>query len=440
MVTLTSVRRGAGVGRSAALILRLACQQTAETETTSASGGRHVRVLESEQSATVRVAGSGAPYRLLNFSSANYLGLTDRVAVSRASAAALQQTGAGLASGRGATGTCHLHLKLEEKLAVFHGRAAAIAYSGGWDANVGLFCSLFSAEDTVLSDVRCCPSTRAGITLCNAKKHTYRDMEELESQLVDAKGSRLRVIASDGVFECDANFADLPQLLHLAEKHSAYVILDESHAAGITGRTGRGTEEVFGQSNTESLLINGSLSTALGGAGGSYTTGPQEVIALLRLTSKPYLSSCAMAPPVAASAIKALDLVMDPEENSDLLQRLHSNARHLRARLSQAGFTLGGDNHPVCPVYFQSRDSARTVAEDLFELGVLVAQSPPHAPPGVRAIVTSTHTRGQLDCAIDAFYTVGQQMALVPPSPYFQNYTRRNPEFMDFVVDDILKC
>src|SRR5947209_7802868 len=292
------------------------------------------RRIESPQGAAVRVGGR----EVINFCANNYLGLANHPAIVEAAREGLNRHGYGMASVRFICGTQELHKQLEGAIARFLGKDDAILYSSCWDANGGLFETILTEEDTVLSDELNHASIIDGIRLCKAKRFRYRnsDMAELERGLKEAAGSRLRLIATDGVFSMDGDLARLPEICALADRHDALVMVDDSHATGILGPNGRGTPEELGVLNRIDIITS-TLGKTLGGAAGGFTCARAEVIEFLRQRSRPYLFSNSLPPPIVMAARKALGLVA---QGTELRERLHANARRMRAGLESAGFTV----------------------------------------------------------------------------------------------------
>lgn len=274
----------------------------------------------------------------------------------------LEQYGAGLSSVRFICGTQDIHKQLERKIAQFHGREDTILYASCFDANAGLFEAILTPEDAVFSDELNHASIIDGIRLCKAKKQRYkhRDLADLEQQL-KASDARLKLIATDGVFSMDGNIAPLARIVELAKKHNALVFVDECHATGFFGDTGRGTEE-YDNVMGEVDIINSTLGKALGGASGGYTTGPTELITFLRQKSRPYLFSNSLPPAVVAVGLKVMDMLLT---SSELTQRVQSNTQRFRKAMTKAGFTIAGENHPICPVMLGDARLASKFADEM---------------------------------------------------------------------------
>ncbi|KAL3176811.1 hypothetical protein MRX96_039647 [Rhipicephalus microplus] len=310
-----------------------------------------------------------------------------------------------------------IHKELEQKIARFHNREDAILYASCFDANAGIFEVLLSPEDAVLSDELNHASIIDGIRLCKAQKYRYkhRDMNDLEEKLRDALGkSRQRLIATDGVFSMDGNVAPLRDICDLADRYDAMVFVDECHATGFFGSSGRGTEEHFGISGRVDI-INSTLGKALGGAAGGYTTGRRDLVDLLRQRSRPYLFSNSLPPPVVACASKVLDILL---ASPKLAQQVASLTKHFRLRMTSAGFTISGDDHPICPVMLGDARLAADFADGMLEQGVyVIGFSYPVVPKGkarIRVQISAAHSMEDIDRTVDAFITVGKKFGVVP--------------------------
>jgi glycine C-acetyltransferase len=320
-----------------------------------------------------------------------------------------------MASVRFICGTQELHKQFEAAIARFFGMDDAILYSSCWDANGGLFETILSEEDTILSDELNHASIIDGIRLCKAKRHRYKngDMTDLEKGLKEAKDSRFRLISTDGVFSMDGVLAPLPDICALADKYDAAVMVDDSHATGILGAGGRGTAEA--QGCLERIdIITSTLGKTLGGAAGGFTCAHREIVDYLRQRSRPYLFSNSLPPPIVCAAKKALELV---SQSNELRDRLHANARTLRAGLEKAGFTVKPGQHPILPVMLGDAALAAKMADKLLERGIyVIGFSYPVVPQGqarIRIQLSAAHTAEQLEWAVRAFAEVGQQLAIL---------------------------
>jgi glycine C-acetyltransferase len=335
----------------------------------------------------------------------NYLGLADDPRVVEAAEKAVRQWGYGMASVRFICGTQTIHRQLEERLASFLGTEDSILFGSCFDANGGVFEALLDERDAVISDALNHASIIDGIRLCKAQRLRYanRDMAELEARLIEAAGARYRLIVTDGVFSMDGYLAPLDEIVALAEKHDALVMVDDSHAVGFVGPTGRGTPELFGVADRVDI-VTGTLGKALGGASGGYVAARAEIVALLKQRARPYLFSNSVAPPIVAASLAVLDLL---EGESALRDRVHAAASRFRSGMEAAGFDLLPGEHPIVPVMFGDAVVASRVAEDLFARGVYaVAFSFPVVPKGqarIRVQLSAAHTDDDVDRAVAAF-------------------------------------
>merc|ERR1711892_559538 len=298
------------------------------------------------QNVSVNLTTSQGP--ILNFCANNYLGLSSHPEVIQAAIEALKTHGAGMSSVRFICGTQDIHKDLEDKISKFHGREDSILYPSCFDANAGLFEQICGPEDAILSDELNHASIIDGIRLCKAKKYRYKhkDMADLEQMLAESQDKRSRLIVTDGVFSMDGNVCPLPDIKALADKYNAMIFIDECHATGFFGKTGRGTEEFYGMEGSVDI-INSTLGKALGGASGGYTTGSKQLITLLRQRSRPYSFSNSLPPPVVASASKVFDMLF---ESTSLVEKITSNTKRFREAMTAAGFTIAGEDHAISPV------------------------------------------------------------------------------------------
>jgi len=362
------------------------------------------RVLSSPQAAVIRSDGR----EVVNLCANNYLGLASHPAVLEAARLAIDRYGYGMASVRFICGTHAIHRQLEERLAAFLGTEDAILYSSCFDANGGLFETLLGEEDAVISDALNHASIIDGIRLSKAARYRYAngDMDELEQRLKDAAGARTRLIATDGVFSMDGTIANLAAICDLADRYGALVMVDDSHATGFMGAGGRGTHEHCGVLSRVDILT-GTLGKALGGGSGGYVAARRTVVSWLRQRSRPYLFSNSIPPVVAAVSLRVLDLI---ESAPELRARLHANARHFRAGMEAAGFTLKPGVHPIIPVMIGDAARAGALADALLERGIyVIGFSFPVVPRGearIRTQMTAAHTTAQLDRAVAAFTEV----------------------------------
>ena len=369
------------------------------------------RQLLSPQGSDIRVAQG----QVLNLCANNYLGLANHAQIVQAAMEGLQGYGYGMASVRFICGTQDLHKRLERAISTFLGTDDTILYSSCFDANGGLFEVLLDERDAVISDALNHASVIDGIRLCKAKRFRYvhSDMTELETKLNEARGCRLRLIATDGVFSMDGDLAKLDHIVDLAERYDAAVMVDDSHATGVLGHKGRGTPDHFGVVDRIEIITS-TLGKTLGGATGGFTSGRAEIIELLRQRSRPYLFSNALPPPVAVGALQALALV---EEGEGLRATLRHNARFFRERLTSLGFRLVPGDHPIIPVMLGEAALATSMADRLLKEGVyVVGFSYPVVPEGqarIRVQMSAAHTRDQLERAVAAFAKVGRELGVI---------------------------
>ncbi len=353
---------------------------------------------------------------VLNLCANNYLGLANHSAIVQATQKGLETHGYGMASVRFICGTQDLHKRLEDAVSEFLGNEDTILYSSCFDANGGLFEVLLGEGDAVISDALNHASLIDGIRLCKAKRFRYAhsDMADLEAQLRDAGGCRLRLIVTDGVFSMDGDLAKLDRIVELAERYDAAVVVDDSHATGVLGPQGRGTPAHFGVADRIEMVTS-TLGKTLGGATGGFTSGKAEVIELLRQRSRPYLFSNSLPPPIAAGALCALDLV---KQGDQLRERLRANAVFFRDELTGLGFRLISGQHPIIPVMLGDAALATSMAEALLKEGVyVVGFSYPVVPQGqarIRTQMSAAHTTVQLRQAVAAFSKVGRALGVIP--------------------------
>uniref|UniRef100_A0A452E439 2-amino-3-ketobutyrate coenzyme A ligase, mitochondrial n=1 Tax=Capra hircus TaxID=9925 RepID=A0A452E439_CAPHI len=386
------------------------------------------RVITSCQGPHIHV--DGAPGGIINFCANNYLGLSSHPEVIQAGLQTLKEFGAGLSSVRFICGTQSIHKDLEAKIARFHQREDAILYPSCFDANAGLFEALLTSEDAVLSDELNHASIIDGIRLCKAHKYRYRhlDMADLEAKLQEAQKHRLRLVATDGAFSMDGDIAPLQKICHLASQYGALVFVDESHATGFLGPTGRGTDELLGVMD-QVTIINSTLGKALGGKGrpgalwllfsplftGGYTTGPGALVSLLRQRARPYLFSNSLPPAAVGCASKALDLLM---ESNAIVQSMAAKTLRFRSQMEAAGFTISGANHPICPVMLGDARLALNIADDMLKRGIFVIGfSYPVVPKGkarIRVQISAVHSEEDIDRCVEAFVEVGRLHGALP--------------------------
>jgi len=370
------------------------------------------RVILTPQKAEIKVQ-SG--HQVLNFCANNYLGLSDNPILVKAAQESLAKYGFGMSSVRFICGTQNIHKELEKRLSHFLGFDDSILYSSCFDANGGLFETLLSEEDAVLSDALNHASIIDGIRLCKAKRYRYQnnDMHDLEAKLKEAKDARFRLIATDGVFSMDGIIANLRAICDLADKYDALVMVDDSHAVGFIGEKGKGTHEycsVMGRID----IMTGTLGKALGGASGGYTAGRKEIVEWLRQRSRPYLFSNTLAPVIAAASIKVLDLL---ESSGDLRKKLTHNAHYFRSHMEKLGFTLVPGNHPIIPIMLGDAKLSKEFANRMLDEGIYVISfSYPVVPEGkarIRTQISAGHETEHLDRAIAAFAKIGKQLGVI---------------------------
>ncbi|MBC3929636.1 glycine C-acetyltransferase [Undibacterium sp. CY21W] len=370
------------------------------------------RVIASRQGAVV-TCDDGR--QLINLCANNYLGLSGDEAMVQASIAATEQFGYGLSSVRFICGTQTVHKQLEKAIAEFLGTEDCILYAAAFDANGGVFEPLFDENDAIISDALNHASIIDGIRLCKAARYRYahNDMTDLETQLQAAADKRHRIIVTDGVFSMDGTIAQLDKICALADKYDALVMIDECHASGFMGKTGRGTHEhhnVIGRID----IITGTLGKALGGAMGGFTAGRKEVINTLRQKSRPYLFSNTLAPSIAGASLSVLQRL---SSSTELRDRLHANTEHFRREIVALGFTIKPGTHPVVPVMLFDAPVAQEFAARLYELGVFVTGFfYPVVPMGqarVRVQLSAAHTTEQLNTALAAFAQAGRELGLI---------------------------
>ena len=343
--------------------------------------------------------------RVLNLCANNYLGLSSHPAIEEAARGAVERWGYGVSSVRFICGTLSLHLELERRLAEFLGTEEAILYSSCFAANGGLFETLLSADDVIISDELNHASIIDGVRLCKAQRLRYRnaDLHDLEARLKEAAGARRRLIATDGVFSMDGVIAPLAGICDLAERYDALVMVDDSHSVGVLGDSGRGTHEHCGVMGRVDILT-GTFGKALGGASGGYTAARKEIVATLRQRSRPYLFSNSLAPMIAAAAMQAITLLSD---SHDLVDRLRANTAFFRSGITRLGFEVTGADHPIVPIMLGDARVAQKMAAALLDDGVyVVGFSYPVVPMGkarIRVQISAAHAREDLELALAAF-------------------------------------
>ena len=373
------------------------------------------RLIAGPQQAAIDVRSNGATQRVLNLCANNYLGLANHPDVIAAAHKALDEYGYGMASVRFICGTQTLHKELEDRISDFLGTEDTILYPSCFDANGGLFETILGPDDAVISDALNHASIIDGVRLCKAQRFRYQHntMSDLGAQLEAAKDANARLIVTDGVFSMDGTIADLNAICNLADKHDALTMIDDCHATGFLGETGRGTHEYRGVMGRIDI-ITGTLGKALGGASGGFTSGRKEIVGWLRQRSRPYLFSNSVAPVIAASSIAVLDLL---DRDSSLRESLHANAAYFRNQMTERGFDLKPGEHPIIPVMLGDAKLATTMADKLLQRGIyVIGFSFPVVPKGearIRTQVTAGLTREQLDQAVEAFTEVGRELKVI---------------------------
>ncbi len=383
-----------------------------ELENIKASGlFKSERILNSPQTVKITITGNR---EVLNFCANNYLGLSSHPDIINAAHEGLERWGYGLSSVRFICGTQILHKELEAKLTRFLGTEDTILYSSCFDANGGLFETILSQEDAVISDELNHASIIDGIRLCKAQRFRFKnsDMNDLESKLKEARDTRFRLIATDGVFSMDGSIAKLKDICDLADRYDALVMVDDSHGVGVLGATGKGSHEyreVMGRVD----IITGTLGKALGGATGGYTSGRKEIIDMLRQRSRPYLFSNTLAPVICAASLKAIDLI---SSSSELREQLMENTRYFRQGMSHLGFDITEGIHPIIPVMLYDAVLAQKMSEKLLEKGVYVIgfffPVVPHGAARIRVQISAAHKKNDLDFAMKRFAEVKKELEI----------------------------
>lgn len=370
------------------------------------------RVITSHQKAVIKLQDGS---EVINLCANNYLGLSDHPELIKAAQQSLDDYGYGMSSVRFICGTQSIHKRLEAQISHFLGMEDTILYSSCFDANGGLFETILGAEDAVISDALNHASIIDGVRLCKAKRFRYNnnDMHDLEAKLKEASDCRVKLIATDGVFSMDGIIANLPGICDLAEKYNALVMVDDSHAVGFMGKYGRGTHEyhhVMGRID----IITGTLGKALGGASGGYTSARKEIVAWLRQRSRPYLFSNTLAPVIAATSVKVLEML---EANQHLINKVHENSTYFRTEMQKLGFTLAGKDHPIIPVMLGDAKLASNMADEMLHEGVyVIGFSYPVVPQQqarIRTQMSAGHDKQHLDKAIAAFAKVGKKLGVI---------------------------
>lgn len=377
------------------------------------SSGRYKneRVITSMQKSEITVNN----YKVLNFCSNNYLGLASNSQVIDQAKQTLDSHGFGMASVRFICGTQNIHKELENKISEFLNKEDTILYAAAFDANGGLFEPIFNEQDAIISDELNHASIIDGIRLCKAKRFRFKhnDMIDLEKKLIDSYDSRNRIIVTDGVFSMDGTIAQLDKICELAEKYDALVMSDECHSTGFIGPTGKGVPEELGVLDKVDI-ITGTLGKALGGASGGFTSGPKEIIDLLRQKSRPYLFSNTLAPSIVGASLKAFELL---NEDDSHLKKLKKNTKYFREKILSLGFDIKPGNHPIVPVMLYDDHLAQKMSDELLKLGIyVIGFFYPVVPKGqarIRVQISAAHTKEDIDMALDSFYKVGKELQLI---------------------------
>lgn len=369
------------------------------------------RTITSPQGAEILVNGK----TVLNFCANNYLGLSSHPRVIEAAHAAIDSHGYGMSSVRFICGTQDIHKELEERIAQFLGTEDSILYAACFDANGGVFESLFNENDAIISDALNHASIIDGVRLCKAQRFRYEhnNMADLEAKLKEAAGLRSRVIVTDGVFSMDGTIAQLDKICELADKYDAIVMIDECHASGFMGKTGRGTHEYRGVMGRIDI-ITGTLGKALGGASGGFTSGRKEIIDLLRQRSRPYLFSNTLAPSITGASIAVLNML---SETTELRDKLESNTKYFRTKMTEAGFDIKPGEHPIVPIMLYDAVVAQNFAAELLNEGIyVIGFFFPVVPKGqarIRVQLSAAHEQNHLDKAISAFSRIGKKLGVL---------------------------
>jgi len=372
---------------------------------------KNERIITTPQNAHIQVDGG---QRVLNMCANNYLGLAEHPEVIKAAHEALERWGYGLSSVRFICGTQSLHKELEKKISEFLGTEDTILYSSCFDANGGLFETLLGAEDAIISDELNHASIIDGVRLCKAQRFRYlnNNMDDLEQKLKEAANARFKMIATDGVFSMDGYIANLPGICDLAQKYGALVMVDDSHAVGFMGKTGRGTHEYHNVMGRVDILT-GTLGKALGGASGGYTSGRKEIIELLRQRSRPYLFSNTLAPGIAGASLKVLELLT---KSTALRDKLEANTQFFREEMAKSGFNILPGTHPIAPIMIGDAALASKLADAMLGRGVyVIGFSYPVVPKGkarIRTQISAAHSREDLQFAIQAFTDVKRELGI----------------------------
>ncbi|MFV0554463.1 MAG: glycine C-acetyltransferase [Mangrovibacterium sp.] len=373
---------------------------------------KNERIIVSPQGAAINVS---TGQEVLNFCANNYLGLSDNKELIEAAKTAMDERGFGMSSVRFICGTQDLHKELEAAIAKFFGMEDAILYAACFDANGGVFEPLLSAEDAIISDSLNHASIIDGVRLCKAARYRYAnaDMDDLEKQLQDAQAQRFRLIVTDGVFSMDGNVAPMDKIYELAQKYDAMIMIDESHSAGVVGKTGRGATELYNLRGKVEI-ITGTLGKAFGGAIGGFTTGKKEIIDMLRQRSRPYLFSNSIPPAIAAAGIKMFDMM---ERTNELQDKLHANTDYFVAKMKEAGFDIKPTQSSICAVMLYDAKLSQDVAAKLLDEGIYVTgfyyPVVPKDLARIRVQISAGHETEHLDKCVAAFTKVGKELGVI---------------------------
>ena len=384
-----------------------------EIENTKKAGlYKSERIITSPQSSVIN---TNNQKNIINLCSNNYLGLSSNPSVLEAAKESIDSHGYGMSSVRFICGTQNIHKDLEDTISEFLGTEDTILYAAAFDANGGLFEPLFGPEDAIISDELNHASIIDGIRLCKASRHRYghNNMKDLEEKLQETQDSRARIIVTDGVFSMDGTIAQLDKICALAEKYNALIMIDECHSTGFMGENGKGVHElkdVMGKID----IITGTLGKALGGASGGFTSGRKEMIDLLRQKSRPYLFSNTLAPSIVGASLKVFEVI---KNDNSLIKKLHDNARYFRSRMKDLGFDIIDGSHPIVPIMLYDSVVAKEMSNELLNEGIYVVGFYfPVVPKGkarIRVQLSASHSKEELDTAIDAFSKVGKKLNII---------------------------
>ena len=373
---------------------------------------KNERIIKSPQGPQVKIEENK---KVLNFCSNNYLGLSSNETVIKNASKILKSHGFGLSSVRFICGTQDIHKELEKKISSFLGTEDTILYAAAFDANGGLFEPLFGQEDAIISDALNHASIIDGIRLCKAQRYRYKhnDMNDLEKQLISAKNCRSKIIVTDGVFSMDGTIAQLDKICDLAEKYDALVMIDECHSTGFMGPNGKGTHEELNVMDKVDI-ITGTLGKALGGASGGFTSGPKEIIEILRQKSRPYLFSNSVAPSIVGATLAVLDIL---KSNKSYINKLKQNTKLFRDEIKKIGFEIKPGNHPIIPIMLYDDYLAQKMANELLKIGIyVIGFFYPVVPKGearIRVQITAAHSNSDIDKALSAFKEIGKKLKII---------------------------